>query len=470
MSSWTPGPFDPSLPLYLALAQSIRDAVASGTLSTGDPLPPHRTLSRRLGVTAGTVSRAYNLAASWGLVESRVGRGTRIRDPGKSDRRLRYPRARDRIDLGLLLPAPLTDEALQNQAFGEGFSDLGREVLRRAVSGYAPEMGYPAHRRNASAWLARHGLDRPPGQIMITHGAQEAFLLLLTVIARPGETVLTEELSYVGLKSLCSLLRIRLAPVRMDPQGMLPEDLERAVSASGARVLVCCPSLHNPTGITTSTARRRRLAQVARRLELLVVEDEPFLALLGRRPPSLASLVPERCFHVASFSKYVSPSLRVAFLSAPESYLDIITGARHGLTVSGSSLQAEVLSRWIEQGLDHALCRWQREEITRRTRMARRILGPHVPARHPTSPFLWMPLPSAWRASEFVRAARERGVVLLDAEQFAVGRAQAPHCVRLALTTAPGAEDLANALSSLRPLLDEGPRAASDPARASMTC
>lgn len=459
MTQWKPELPSTGGHLYMALAESIRDAVASGVLRVGDRLPPHRQLAKQLGCTTGTVARGYGLAISWGLLASRVGRGTEVRDPERGDERLLYLGAQDRVDLGLLLPAPLDDAALEARAFGDGFADLGHDVLRRVVSGYAPEMGYQTHRSNAVSWLEQHGVECRAEQVMITHGAQEAFLLLLTVFARPGETVLTEELSYLGLKSLCSLLRIRLAPVRMDGDGIDVDDLTRMQRATGARLMVTCPTLHNPTGITTTATRRRKIAEVVRRQEMLIVEDAPFVAMVHDRAPMLVSLAPENCFHIASFSKYVSPSLRVAFLKGPERFMDQLARARHGLTISGSSLQAEVLSRWITLGLTADLCQWQREEIQRRLRLARRILGSFIPRGQTTSPFLWLPLPPPWRSSEFVRAAREKKVMVLDAEQFVIGRAQAPHTVRISLTTAPTADALGRALTELVPLLEQGPAA-----------
>ncbi len=244
MTQWMPELPRSGGHLYMALAESIRDAIASGALKVGDRLPPHRELAKRLGCTTGTVARGYGLAISWGLLVSRVGRGTEVRDPERGDERLLYLGTQDRVDLGLLLPAPLDDAALESRAFGDGFADLGHDVLRRVVSGYAPEMGYEVHRSNAVSWLAQHGVECRPEQVMITHGAQEAFLLLLTVFARPGEAVLTEELSYVGLKSLCSLLRIRLAPVRMDGDGIDPEDLVRMQPSAG-----CALHAHEIVGV-----------------------------------------------------------------------------------------------------------------------------------------------------------------------------------------------------------------------------
>ncbi|MDX8535995.1 GntR family transcriptional regulator, partial [Mesorhizobium sp. VK25A] len=143
------------------MAEAIRDAIQAGDLRAGDKLLPHREMAWKLGVTAATVSRAYNVAAEWGLVFSRVGHGTRVREPGDVREpitlRERNERGTDKIgtqiDFGLLLPTPLQEHSLRRQAFENVFARTGRDILDRSLSGYAPDLGYLSHREAGAKWL-----------------------------------------------------------------------------------------------------------------------------------------------------------------------------------------------------------------------------------------------------------------------------------------------------------------------------
>ena len=459
-SNWVPDVSQSEGILYRNLAEAIREAIAGGDLRPGDRLFPHREMAFRLGVTSGTVSRAYNLAASWGLLSSKVGHGTVVRELDEPQRTVTYGNRTKTTDFGLLLPSPLGERNLKRLAFDKPFSGLGRSLMDNSVSAYAPSLGYSIHREAGARRLRDKGIDTGSEEVVITHGAQEAFLVLLSVFAKPNDFVLTEELAYIGFKNLCSLLRLNLAPVKLDGEGMVPESLEEMAQKTKAKVVFLCPTLQNPTGAIMGEKRRRQIAAVAERYDLTVIEDSPFDMLVEESYTPIVSLVPDRTFHVASYSKYASPTLRVAFVRTPRRLVPELEATKHCLTVSTASLQAEIVSRWIQAGTDLELCRWQRREIEARWRLATGILGECCDAEREPAPFLWLRLPEPWRASNFTAAARRRNIQLIEADRFIVGRAAAPHCVRLSLST-PITRDVVKAgCETLRAILAYGPRLA----------
>ena len=133
---------------------------------------------------------------------------------------------------------------------------------------------------------------------MLCGGAQQALAICLAAIAGRHETILVEELTYCGLLDAASLLHLRPKAVAMDAHGLRPDALDRQCRATGAKLLVLVPTFQNPTTAVMPEARRRDLVQVARRHDLIVVEDDVYGYLPEPRPPAIATLAPERTIYL----------------------------------------------------------------------------------------------------------------------------------------------------------------------------
>lgn len=445
-SSWVPELSSTgSLHRYRALAEAIRRAIQTGELKPGEKLLPHREMAWRLRVTPATVARAYHIAAEWGLVSARVGQGTHVREPGddrdpitlrEGDERRNGNSSPAGIDFGLLLPTPLHDATLRRSAFESVFTCMGRDLFEQSFSGYAPDLGYRAHREAGAKWLSDLGMPTKDQEVVVTRGAQEAFLLLLSMFTQPGDPVLVEETSYLGLLHLLRLRKHQAIPLSIDEHGVDPSAIQSRAKQSGAKLIFLCPTLQNPTGITMPIERRQAIAEAARKAGLLIVEDDPFAALVeGDRLPPIACMAPEITFHLSSISKCTGPAMRVCFMRCAKGHAHNIEGVKHALTLGGSFLQAEIAAQWIRRGLLKKLCEWQRVQIERRWMLARSALEGRVNEELRPAPFLFIQLPEPWRASEFVSTARQFSVTCIEADRFTAGRSGAPPAVRVALST-----------------------------------
>lgn len=444
---------------YRAIAEAIRDAAQIGELRPGDSLPTHRALAERLGVTVGTVSRAYSVAADWGLITSRVGSGTVIRGPDEQEVTTPWVIGQpdSRIEFGLLYPAASTDVALRDRCLGHPFEGLGRDLLKRSFTGYSPELGHMSHRETGADWLRRGGIEASAAEVFVTDGGQSAFMTLLSALLRSGASVLVEELPYLGIKHLCAAMHLNPVAVPMDAEGMIPAGLRECAKASGARVVVVTPTLQNPTGARMSQARRQQIVDVARETGLHIIEDATFDRLYSNSPPALVTLAPECTFHVASFSKMALPAMRVAFVRVPSHRMKLFESVRHSLNVGGPSLQAEVVCRWIQAGLAEELCQWQRAEIDRRWLIAASMLPDFVSAKAIAAPFAWVMLPNEWRSSDFAGHLRHQNVIVIEARHFALGRASSPDAIRISLTSPSSEATLRQGLDIIRQVLDSDP-------------
>lgn len=457
MTSWTPVLEPAAEPKYLALVEALHRDVEAGLLPPGSRLPTQRQLANRLRIAIGTVSRAYTIAEQRGIVRGEVGRGTFVRRDDPT-----YREGADEnedselIDLSrgrLVRPAddPTLAQTLKLLA--------QRRDLHQLVDIYQPPYGMTRHRAAAADWLKRWGLEVEPERVVITSGAQHGAAVILASIARPGDLILTEEVTYSGITALARLLQLRVQGLRMDQDGLLPTELEAACKSSSPRALFCMPTLQNPTGRTMPLQRRRELADIIRRHRLTVLEDDVNGFLPAEPLPPIAALVPDHTCYITGTSKSLAPGLRIGYVVPPAAEMQRAGATMQATTWFTAPLMAEIVTQWIESGQADEMAEWKRVEIGARHRLAREILGPWLPASGPPSFHLWMELPEPWRAEHFVAQARTRGVVVNSPDEFLVGRESAPHAVRVCLGGGLSRARLEDGLKRLADLLRTPPGA-----------
>ena len=424
-------------PKYLALSRALREAIRGGRLPPGAQLPTVRDLAWALKITPGTVSRAYQIATQEGLLSATVGRGTFVaaaaprlgptqslaidRDParvaGKAD--LRSPRLPD-VGQGAALAGVLAAAAGANQP--SDWIDY-------------PAQGAEAPLRAALAcWLA--GRDLGPvaaDDIMVTLGGQNAIALIFQCVLRGDRpAVLIEDLAYPGFRHAARLARAEVHAIETDQHGLRPDALVAACRRHPAQVLCLTPEAQNPTAVAMPPARRSEIADIARAADLQVLEDDCY-SPAQCEAPTIRSLAPERTWHVGSLSKTVSAALRLGWavcpsgmghtgrLTAQHSFFALprpVSDLALGLIGSGAAERlraavAQVYSDQLEGVILH--------------------LGGFDLGWQPGLPFLWLRLPSGWRASTFTRMAEAEGVLLRSADEFALVGGRAPNAVRIAL-------------------------------------
>lgn len=420
-------------PKYRAIAAALAEAISEGTLAPGDKLPTQRDLAWQLGVTVGTVSRAYAEIERRGLLSGEIGRGTYVRKGSAlSDLPMRPRAPEELIDLTLNFPAPGSEREMLKAALAAISSDPRSGELMD----YQPDAGLPAHRAAGAAWIARRGWQVEPDNVIVSAGAQHGILSSLAALTRPGDRILTERLTYQGVKPASSMLGLRLEGLPMDEEGLNPEAFERAVGETGARILYCMPTLHNPTTVTMSEARKKEIAAIAMQHDVLIIEDDIYGILLKAPGPApLACYAPQNTIYVTSLSKAIAPGLRIGYVVPPANIVEHIGSAVRASCWMAAPLMAEVATRWILEGqADAILDNHRMVAETRRLRAVSILEGATIDA--PTgSLHVWLHLPDPWRAAEFVDVCRKRGVAVASAETFAVGRGDIPHAVRICLGT-----------------------------------
>jgi DNA-binding transcriptional MocR family regulator len=461
MTMWAPDLRQRKGPRYLAIAEALAEDAVAGRLRPGTRLPTHRDLADRLGLTVGTVTRAYAEAARRNLVAGEVGRGTFVRGPaGRFAPAAAAARAgADVIDLSANVP-PRGSEDGEAATLARSLLALSRHKGLARLLDYPPQGGAREHRAAGAEWVRRSGLDATADRVLVSSGNQHGMTAVFAALLGPGDLVLTEALAYPGMKNLAGLLSLRLHGVALDDQGMRPDALAAACRARPAKALYCVPTLQNPTAAVMSEERRREIAAVAREHGLLVVEDDIHGRLVERAPRPLSVFAPERAVYLTGTSKVLAPGLRVGFVAAPEAMVGRIAAAIRGTTWMAAPLMAEIASTWIGDGTAEAILKRKRKEAAARQRLAAKVLGAALQGARHGAYHLWLALPRPWRGEAFAEAAYRRGVAVTPASAFAIGRAGVEDAVRVCLGAARDRGELERGLRIMADVLATSPEPA----------
>ena len=439
-------------PAYRALADALTESIGTGRLPVGAHLPPQRDLAYQLGVSIGTVGRAYDLLAQRGLTRGEVGRGTIVLGRGEPLKIATGEVAEvgGLIDLTSNFPAPVAAQATLGDLLPieEAAVNVLSDLLR-----YPDAAGALRHRLAACDWLRHLGIAAEPERVILTNGTEGALAAAMLAFARPGDTILTEQLCYSGLRNLAGRLGQHLEPVAMDEQGLVPEALAGAARHRGAKLLILSPSLQNPTAILMPCERREAIAAAARQLDLLVVEDDVYGPLIPDRPPAIASLAPERTLYLTSLSKFLAPGLRLGFAQGPAEFVRAVVSAQRDLSLGFPPLSGELFARALKAGVVAEALRQQRLEMEERQRITADLLAGLELGAQPTALHVWMHLPARWTAAEASLALARRGVLVASADRFFIGRGAAPQALRISLSAPATRAHLRSALERIAAVL-----------------
>jgi DNA-binding transcriptional MocR family regulator len=454
MTNWLPTLERRKREIYLELAEKMAAAIRSGELKPGEQLPTQRDMAEKLGITVGTVGRAYMLVEQQGLISGEVGRGSFVRGPAAAIRSPKLDATAESV-IDLSVNASLT--AFHGEALSKTLAELARADGLELLLRYMTPPWQAAYLASASEWLAQLGLPIDPERVVLTNGAQQGIATAFAALLGPGEVALSETLTYTGIIDDANRSGHALKGVATDREGMRPDALDRTAVETGARVVFVQPTIHNPVCTTMSEQRRRDVAAVARRRNLLIVEDDVYGLLPERRPPPIASLAPERTVYITSASKAMAPGLRVGWIFAPEALVRKLDEARYSMTGSLPSLPHEIARRWIADGTAAEIMRRLRRELGVRQALAKRRLAGFELDSDPAAFHVFLHLADPWRREDFVQAALAQGVRLSSASSFVIGREVAPHAVRISLAAARDQATLDRALTIIADLAQSRP-------------
>ncbi|MCE7998743.1 MAG: PLP-dependent aminotransferase family protein [Rhodobiaceae bacterium] len=444
MTFWTKALETGTGPAYRRLADGLHAAIANNLVSIGDRLPPQRELAYELGVSIGTITRAYDLATRRGDITAVTGKGSFVASVViRSDE--------SAINLRINLPADI----------GQGV-DLAAALSQRSAAeflSYIPFGGSEADRQAGVTYLNLGGVTAAPDDLIVTAGGQHALTTALMVTTKPGDTVLCEPFTFAGFLDYARLTDRKIIAIPADKEGIRPAAFEELCRQYKPAAAFLTPTAQNPTGTNLSEHRRRAIAKSAHKHGTMIIEDGIYDPLMPEPPITFHELVPDQTFYIASLSKTVAPGLRVGYLICPPAHRDEANDIQHLLGMGPPQAMANLTTALIESGSAETMTRAQAREIAARQELARAIVDHKDNDEKIFAPHYWLPLPKTWTPERFVAAAEAEGVLLSPSGHFAV-EAPSNH-VRLALGAAADRNILEEALTKLAQLLEKNPTRAS---------
>ncbi|MGE0153629.1 MAG: PLP-dependent aminotransferase family protein [Reyranellaceae bacterium] len=456
-------------PRYIAIVEALVEMIESGQLREKQQIPTQRELARMLGLTPGTTARAYAIAAERGLISGETGRGTFVRRGASAPR---LPQDADYVEDRATPPARGGQQPAEPGLLGDlavpnvGAANLAPELhdaIGRASEDFNFTLGrYHPHgaqvgerfRQVGVNWFARLGLTVDIDNVVLTSGAHAALYVILFSENLRRLPVMTPVLTFAGLRNIAIAHDHPLIPIEVDEEGPVVKSIELGCKQSGGRVLYLQSIVHNPTCFSTSEARLREIVEIARKFDLIIIEDNAAPLAFDKGRVMAATLAPERTLLITSGAKSISPSVNVGFLAVPRGWASQLNTAIKTHHVYASMFNVEVIKALLESGALDRICEESKALVGRRIAIAHEMLAPYALRAHPLSWLAWLELPGMWTSEAFTTAARVQGVALGGSQNFVIAGVRPDmNGVRLALTSPSSDEAFSRYLGTVRNLL-----------------
>lgn len=363
------------VPIYRQLDASLRRLILEGTLAAGQKLPATRELAEDLGVSRITVKSVFEQLVAEGYAVAKTGAGTFVSDgldieASPKIRRLRNKAKPPGIEISERAKAIMSSKASVRHGKTDPFRpgvpaldlfpvklwhkyllDAATSADRRTLS-YGDLNGSDALR----ASIVRHlndarGMRVDPDQIVITSGAQQAFVLIAFVLLNKADTVWYENPGHIAGRDVMQIMGANVAPVPIDSEGI---DLSFAIKNHPKPTLIfTTPSHQQPLGTTMSLVRRLALLNYAQESGAWIIEDDydSEFRYRGRPLPALSALdIERRVFYVGTFSKSMFAAMRIGYVVVPPELVKTFATARNLLGQSSSAVVETALSRFMDDG------------------------------------------------------------------------------------------------------------------------
>ncbi|HEX2027634.1 MAG TPA: PLP-dependent aminotransferase family protein, partial [Nitriliruptorales bacterium] len=295
---------------------------------------------------------------------------------------------------------------------------------------YGGGQGRAELREQLVAVMAAEGVPAHVDDLVVTVGGQQGLELVTKLFVDPADVVITEGPTYVGMLGALASHQADVAHVAMDDEGLIPDALEATLERlTGERrtvtFLYLVPNHQNPAGVSLSSARRERIAEIAEARDLIVVEDNPYglLDFAGRTWPSIRSLIPDRVVYVGTISKTFAPGARIGWVAAPGPVRDKLVLLREAADLCQSNLTQLVVETWLARQPWQEQVKRFREVYRERADATLTALDEHFPAEcrwtRPRGGFyVWVTVPPEIDTSALLAKAVHHKVAYVPGRGF----------------------------------------------------
>ena len=443
--------------LYDKVARQLRQQIANGTYQAGERLPGVRKLKTQCNVSASTILTALAMLEAEGLIEAKPRSGNYVKRPsvghiavpGTSQPELipqpissqqltlnlvKASHHPDILQLGTAVPA---DCFLPTAAIGRSIARVSRRQIGHS-NYYEFPPGNLELRRQISKRMLLAGCQTSPDEIVITSGCQEAICLALRAVAKPGDVIAVESPTFYGLLQAIDFLDLKALEIPTDPiDGLNIPALQTALEQWNVKACVMVSNYSNPLGHCMTDSQKKQLVQLLAEQQVPLIENDIYgdLGFENQRPPALKAFDEHMgTIYCSSFSKTISPGLRVGWIIAPQ-HSEKIEYSKYVNSLSTPTLSQRALAHYLQHESHDRFLRNIRAKYRYQVQRMVELIYRHFPqgtrVTQPSGGFVvWLELPVQVNALELYHLALESQISIAPGQVFSA-RHRYEHFIRI---------------------------------------
>ncbi|MFT5234875.1 MAG: DNA-binding transcriptional MocR family regulator [Shewanella sp.] len=398
-------------PKYQRVVDAIEQAIQSGELAANSKLPPQRRLADTIGVTIGTITRAYALAEQRGYVEARIGDGTYVKAATHSQQT-------DKVNFATCQP-PLTN---QTTALSDILSAIAKDphTLNQIMGYQADPLPHQLHAFHR--WLLGRGIEQQAKQLIFCHGAQQGLFSVLNGLLDNDDLLMYEENCYPGIRVAANQLGLNSMSIPLTDSGVDLEALTTLVELHQPKLLYLTLNNQNPTCIQYCMAQRETLLSMAIEHDFYILEDDVNYCLpeewhlpLWQQAQEHSPQAQSRVIYLSSLSKTFSGGLRQGFILLPEALIGPVKLALHSQCWMVSPLNMEIAARLINTPALYG----DRDQLIRERQVLAIAMGERLGLQHRWRGLNgWLKLKPPLKAHHVVTALAAKGIMVRNGDDF----------------------------------------------------
>lgn len=375
-----------SIPLHQQISDFMKNKIMNGEWTIGTKIPSQRDLAKSFEVNRSTIVTALEELVADGLIESKVGNGTRVINntwsllastpPADWISYVKSGIHKPNITIIQKINKAEADPNIIRLGTGELSPDLlpnsrMEQLLQidneQSLSlGYTEPKGSLSLRKTVSTYLKTKGINASPESILIVSGGLQALQLISIGLLKRGSTILHETPSYLNSVHVFQSAGMNLMGIPLDEEGIKSNSIGRMKRQHNATLLYTIPSFHNPTGTLMSEKRRHELIEACQRESIPIIEDDVYGDLWFETPspnPLKANDAQGNVLYIGSMSKTLSPGLRIGWIVGPEPVMDRLADIKMQTDYGSSSLSQYVVDKWLCSGMYEDYLKETKEEL-----------------------------------------------------------------------------------------------------------
>lgn len=460
-------------PLYMQIKDYIQTKIENGEWTVGTRIPSQRQLAEIFEVNRSTIVLAFDELMADGLIEGKSGKGTKVKNNLWSlfsstpptdwnsiiKKGIHQPNLPTIQDIHKVEPLSNIIRLGTGEPSPEMFpQEMMAEILHRLPSkiqslGYLEEKGLLPLREQLSIYLKSFGIEASPSSILIVSGALQALQLISLGLLKRGSTIFLERPSYLTSLNQFQSAGIQLHSLPVDSAGFDTQYIKQNKKREDASLIYTNPTFHNPTGYVMSLENRKKLLQICENIQLPIIEDDVYRELwLDTKPPQPIKAMDKNgtVLYLGSFSKALSPGLRIGWVVGPEPVIDRLADIKMQTDYGASSLSQWAAEEWLSSGLYGLHLEQMRTSLRIRRDATLKVLEEKFTGiaewQKPSGGFyIWLRLPSTVSLRELFDITLKEGILLNPGTLY---DPNALHHLRLSYAYA-SLEQLVNGLEKL---------------------